>query len=306
MRTASAVLLLLAASTLAAGCASQGGPEGPCAVKDNGDGSKTITCPDGSKATVANGIGTPGPAGAAGTSCSVTEAADAGTRMIVCSDGTSVTLPSPIPGPAGDVGPAGPAGAAGAASTVPGPVGATGPAGAIGPPGPSGPTGLAGAVGPVGATGPAGAIGPPGPSGPTGLAGAVGPVGAPGPAGAIGPAGPTQGFQYMFVGRGASGDWLSPVGSTASGAPNQIRSQGVIPVACAVDLFYVVQTTDTVSTTYTLLKNGTTTGVTCQIGIGFTSCNDTGDTVSYAPGDTAATLLSGGTGPNMSVTWRCK
>jgi hypothetical protein len=110
----------------------------------------------------------------------------------------------------------------------------------------------------------------------------------------------------MFVGKGASNDWLAPSGSTASGTPNQIRAQGVMPVACTVDVFYVVQTVDTVSTTFTLLKNGTTTPVTCQIGIGGTACNDTQHSVTYAPGDTAATIITGGTGPFLSVTWRCK
>jgi hypothetical protein len=110
----------------------------------------------------------------------------------------------------------------------------------------------------------------------------------------------------MFVGRGASGDWLAPSGSTASGAPNQLRSQGVLPISCTVDTFYVVQTVDTVSTTFQLLKNGTTTGVTCQVGIGGTACNDTVHTVTYAAGDTAATLITGGTGPSLSVAWRCR
>jgi hypothetical protein len=110
----------------------------------------------------------------------------------------------------------------------------------------------------------------------------------------------------MFVGRGASGDWLAPSGSTATGTPNQIRSQGVIPIACTADAFFVVQTVDSSTTTYQLLKNGITTGVSCQIGLGQTACNDTTHTVTYAPGDTAATLINGGTGPNMSVTWRCR
>jgi len=30
------------------------------------------------------------------------------------------------------------------------------------------------------------------------------------------------------------------------------------------------------------------------------------DTVTYAAGDTAATLFTGGTGPTTTVTWRCK
>jgi hypothetical protein len=292
-------LLFTASLSLLAGCTGPGS-QGACAVHDNSDGSKTITCPDGSTATLTNGTGTPGPAG---TSCTVLEAPDAGTKTIACTDGSSVTVLNPAAGPPGEVGPAGPVGPPGPASTVPGPVGPPGPLGLTGPLGPKGDTGLTGATGPTGLTGPAGPLGP---KGDTGLTGATGLTGPTGPTGLTGPVGPSAGVQYMFVGRGASGDWLAPSGSTATGTPNQLRSQGVIPVACTADVFYVVQTVDTGSTTYQLLKNGITTQVTCQIGIGQTACNDTVHTVSFAAGDTAATLVTGGTGPFLTVSWRCR
>jgi OmcA/MtrC family decaheme c-type cytochrome len=64
------------------------GPSGqPCSVSDNGDGTATISCPDGTSVVVRNGTD-----GRNGTSCTVSANPDAGTRTITCSDGTSVTV----------------------------------------------------------------------------------------------------------------------------------------------------------------------------------------------------------------------
>ena len=57
----------------------------PCSVSDNGDGTKTIACSDGTSATVSDGQD-----GEAG-SCSVIDNGE-GTKTIACSDGTSVTV----------------------------------------------------------------------------------------------------------------------------------------------------------------------------------------------------------------------
>ena len=99
--------VLLAASCLAAAaCTGPAGKDGePCTVKDNGDGTTTITCPDGSKATVKNGTdgqngqpgqpgqnGQNGQNGMDGTSCSVAAGPDAGQSTITCTDGTSVIV----------------------------------------------------------------------------------------------------------------------------------------------------------------------------------------------------------------------
>ncbi|MFT3837413.1 MAG: OmcA/MtrC family decaheme c-type cytochrome [Myxococcaceae bacterium] len=94
------------------GCKGSNGVDGkPCTVVNNGDGSATIKCPDGSTTTINSGSngtdgtngtngtngndgtnGANGDAGVNGTSCTVTQDADAGTKTITCSDGTSVTL----------------------------------------------------------------------------------------------------------------------------------------------------------------------------------------------------------------------
>jgi OmcA/MtrC family decaheme c-type cytochrome len=85
-----------------AGC---GGSAKNCTVTDNGNGSATITCPDGSTTTVTSGKdgtngqngqngqnGDAGSSGVNGTSCTVSTDADAGTKTISCTDGTQVTL----------------------------------------------------------------------------------------------------------------------------------------------------------------------------------------------------------------------
>ncbi len=101
--------IVLGVSAIIAGCSGPTGPDGkPCTVKDNGNGTATVTCGDGTTATISNGPagtpgapgtqgnpggpGTPGMPGQAGTSCTVTSNPDAGTKTISCTDGTSVTL----------------------------------------------------------------------------------------------------------------------------------------------------------------------------------------------------------------------
>ncbi len=83
----------------AAACTGTNGQDGkPCTVLDNGDGSATISCPDGSTTRVTGGApGKDGNPGTPGASCTVTSDADAGTKVISCADGTSVTLRDPDP-----------------------------------------------------------------------------------------------------------------------------------------------------------------------------------------------------------------
>ncbi|MBK7857868.1 MAG: OmcA/MtrC family decaheme c-type cytochrome [Archangiaceae bacterium] len=91
---------LLVCTVFFIACTGTNGQDGkPCTVTDNGDGSATITCPDGSTTRVTSGKpgqdgmnGMNGLNGDAGTSCSVTSDADAGTKIITCGDGTTVTL----------------------------------------------------------------------------------------------------------------------------------------------------------------------------------------------------------------------
>jgi len=78
--------------SLLAACSGSVGPSGPagapCQVVDNGDGTKTISCPGSTPVTVADG--------APGTSCTVT---GQGTpvKSIACSDGSSVTVSDGAP-----------------------------------------------------------------------------------------------------------------------------------------------------------------------------------------------------------------
>ncbi|HUU00529.1 MAG TPA: hypothetical protein VM425_03715 [Myxococcota bacterium] len=80
------VLLLSIAILSAADC---GGSGGSCTVADNGDGTATISCPDGTSTTVSSGQD--GQDGQNGVSCSVADNGD-GTKTISCTDGTSVTI----------------------------------------------------------------------------------------------------------------------------------------------------------------------------------------------------------------------
>jgi hypothetical protein len=60
-----------------------------CMAMDNGDGTKTISCEDGTSVTVSDGED--GMDGADGSACSATDNGD-GTYTISCEDGTSVTV----------------------------------------------------------------------------------------------------------------------------------------------------------------------------------------------------------------------
>lgn len=93
-------LILSSIAVFVAACTGPAGQNGaPCTVTDNGNGSATISCPDGTQVVVSSGApgadgtaGTPGANGVNGTSCSVAQNPDAGTKTITCSDGTTVTL----------------------------------------------------------------------------------------------------------------------------------------------------------------------------------------------------------------------
>lgn len=104
---------VLASLALAVGCTGTPGPTGPagaagaaasCTVKDDGGGTKTISCTDGTNVTVKDGV--VGPTGAAGTdgkdgsSCKVVDNGN-GSKTISCTDGSSATVSD---GRAGDAG----------------------------------------------------------------------------------------------------------------------------------------------------------------------------------------------------------
>ncbi len=78
------LIVVLPIAWLSAACL---GPAGTsCSVADNGDGTSTITCTDGTSVIVGDGTD-----GTDGTSCTVTDNGD-GTQTITCDDGTTVTI----------------------------------------------------------------------------------------------------------------------------------------------------------------------------------------------------------------------
>ena len=86
----------LAGAFVVAATACGGGKDGAdgtsCSVEDTSDGTKTITCTDGTSAVIANGkAGGDGQNGADGSSCSVEDNGD-GTSTISCTDDTSVVV----------------------------------------------------------------------------------------------------------------------------------------------------------------------------------------------------------------------
>ena len=138
----------------------------------------------------------------------------------------SLSLVTPIPGPAGPAGPQGPKGTTGAtgATGPTGPKGDTGVTGATGAastvPGPAGPTGPSGPTGPTGPTGPKGADSTvAGPAGPAGATGATGPAGPQGPIGPLGPAG-TAADAWSVTGNTGSSDADNFLGTTDNVALN--------------------------------------------------------------------------------------
>ena len=153
--------------------------------------------------------------------------------------------------------------------------------------------------------------GPPGPTGPQGPAGATGPIGSTGATGAAGNNATDNGTVFMYNGVGVDQDQLSAQGSTHNGGANVLQSQSPMPFACTAGSFFVwAPKGPTVITTYTLLKEGLSTGITCTIPVttAATTCNDLVNTASFAVGDKVSTLVSGGpgAGATVSVSWRCR
>jgi hypothetical protein len=140
-----------------AGCASNDSSI-TCSLEDQGEGTMTISCSDGTQVTVRDGEG-----------CTVTDNGDE-TATISCPDGTEVTIHS------GQEGPQGPAGQDGQ----------DGQDGDQGPQGPAGQDGQDGEQGPQGPAGQDGQDGEQGPQGPAGQDGQDGEQGPQGPAGADG------------------------------------------------------------------------------------------------------------------------
>lgn len=91
-------LVIAGLSLVLFSCQGPAGEKGSsCSTKDNGDGTITISCTDGTRVTVANGRdgtnGTNGDGGAAGTSCTLETSNDGG-RVLACSDGTMTDIPT--------------------------------------------------------------------------------------------------------------------------------------------------------------------------------------------------------------------
>ena len=91
-------LLTLALCLVVSACQGPAGEKGSsCSTRDNGDGTITVSCTDGTSVTLSNGRdgtnGANGTNGDAGTSCSITTKGDGG-RIVSCTDGTISDLPS--------------------------------------------------------------------------------------------------------------------------------------------------------------------------------------------------------------------
>lgn len=81
------ILAVCCLTALFTSCAASGN----CTVVDHGDGTATITCPDGTTAMVGGRDGMDGRDGVDGRSCSVTDNGN-GTATLLCDDGTSATI----------------------------------------------------------------------------------------------------------------------------------------------------------------------------------------------------------------------
>jgi hypothetical protein len=120
-----------------------------------------------------------------------------------------------------------------------------------------------------------------------------------------------NGTVFMYNGVGGDQDQLSPNGSTHNGGANALQSQSPMPFACTAGSFYVwAPKGPTVITTYTLLKEGLPTGITCSLPVttAAVSCTDLVDTAAIAAGDRISTLVGGGAGAGttVSISWRCR
>ena len=125
--------------------------------------------------------------------------------------------------------------------------------------------------------------------------------------GAIG----ANGAAFMYNGVGGDQDQLSPMGNTHNNGANAVQSQSPMPFACTAGNFYVwAPKGPTVITTYTLLKEGLPTGITCSLPVTTvnTSCTDLVNTAAFAQGDKISTLVGGGAGAGttVSISWRCR
>ena len=142
-----------------------------------------------------------------------------------------------------------------------------------------------------GLPGPQGAAGPQGPAGPQGSQGVQGPPG-------LGflPYGGTA-HQSEWFALGATASYASALG--VSGVrPTENRVRTIVPSACTLrDLRVDFTTADAayLTTTATLMRNGTATALTCMIGltgVGSGSCNDLANTVALAAGDAISLRLT--------------
>jgi hypothetical protein len=211
-----------------------------------------------------------------------------------------------------------------------GPQGLVGPQGLPGAPGdqgsqgPVGPVGPTGATGQVGTTGDKGPKGPQGSEGPQGLQGLQGPPGLNGPDGPQGPPGLNGTQSFILVGGNLGGSVQNTINSNegllsgsntprfygpGNGVDTVLESEAV-PIDSGTVTQLWVQTTNVPgagdSYTFELCKNSVCSNqVSCTISLPtLTECNDTVDTLDYAPGDTIALRAeSTGGGTQTNVSW---
>src|SRR5260370_25941822 len=217
-------------------------------------------------------------------------------------------------GVTGPTGPQGPAGLQGAA-------GAPGDQGSQGPVGPVGPTGVTGSAGDAGSKGPTGPVGPMGAQGPQGLQGSQGPQGPDGPQGPPGLDG-TQSFilvggnlgnavqNTINAGEGLLSGSQTPLFYGPGNGVDTVLESEAVPIDSGTVTQLWVQTTEVPgageSYSFELCKNSVCSSqVSCTISLPtLTECNDTVDTLDYAPGDTIALRAkSTNGGTQTDVSW---
>lgn len=193
-----------------------------------------------------------------------------------------------------------------------GAAGAVGAAGATGEVGEPGVTGLTGATGPVGNTGSSGVAGATGVTGPAGATGAVGLTGATGAANTD-----DADISFFSTATGiaqlsdSSIEYLLPSGFASPDVSIGNRNM-VAPRTCtASNLIVTLQEVPGGgnSRDFTLLINGSTTGVFCSTGPGDFSCSNTVSTAAVTAGQLLTILseVSGTPDPSpVTIGWTCE
>ena len=264
-------------------------PDGQVAKHFDLQGPQGATGPEGPAGGPQGDTGDRGPAGDTGEQGLRGPAGDTGSQGLRGDTGAQgSTGPAGATGSQGVQGATGPQGPAGATGAV-GPQGETG---TQGPAGDTGTQGIQGTTGPVGATGPQGPTGLAGETGPTGPTGPLGPTGLTGETGPQGPTGPAGGAQVLGGGafsiKRANNTYFS-IGASLDATTSEPAARVILPVSGTISQLHVQlranQAVSGADYTFTVLRDGSATGITCTVGVASSSCSDTGHSEAFVAGD---------------------